>query len=98
MRRVIGHLLDPLVDLADERLVVCSLLGMGILHGRSPPSVVERLFAEEAPLTNSPAYRHRQKRLGAREELPRRSVKPSVFRQASRRTTGAKRSGLGWPT
>ena len=32
MRRLIGQLHDPLVDLADERLVVCSLLGMGVVH------------------------------------------------------------------
>src|SRR5215217_3291724 len=36
MRRVLGNLHDPLVDLADERLVVCSLLGMSVLHATVP--------------------------------------------------------------
>src|SRR5829696_5147173 len=43
MRRVVGQLLDALVDLADEGLVLGALLGMAVVHRQSPSLVVKRL-------------------------------------------------------
>jgi hypothetical protein len=56
MRRVVGQLLDALIDLADERLILGALLGMGVLRSLTGSSVVfQRFTAADSGETSTPA-------------------------------------------
>ena len=78
MRRLIGELLDALVDLANERLVSCALRCMGIIRRHvSPPSVVEHSLRRESASDELAGIRLASNK-GGRERRTAATVKSTV--------------------